>query len=582
MHRSASPPNHYKYWAFIACSRHDLHHGKALISALERYRIPKAACAASPYLCASSRSIAGFFLDAEEIADSTNIGGELRKRLAESFLLIVIGSPHSAQSQWIGEEIRYFRQHVDADRVLCLIVDGEPNAIDKQLPPEQECFHPALQFDNEALDDTRQEPLASDCRSGRDEPRNAMLKLLAGIIQVRFRNLSQRDREYRLKHASVLMVAALLALAILLYGLVFWRGELDQRRTRRYLAALNTAEEAISRRNPAAARASLSAVPQTRRSTFVWRFLMQHCGCPISTATTTEQMTSAAGSYTAFDCSRDGRRVLAVSLHGEIVIYEARSLRVLHRMANNRTLRGARWLPGSDDVLVSGETTLERWDFIAGQAQFVVGSYNGGIRALDVMPPGDYAATLNEIGSVSIWELAKGEQLDTLVYDGHYPCSLTFSHDGRTLAIGYHNGEIGLWDTARWQLRTTLRGGPKAVTSVAFTPDDQRLLTGSDEGMIRVWNIRRARQVDTLRLAAPVQYALSISPDGRECAIAAGEMLEVWDLPAGCKVLAVPATPAMCIDVRFAPDGQRLFYRDGHGRIGILEAADHPGKGEDR
>ena len=66
-------------------------------------------------------------------------------------------------------------------------MDGEPNATDKPGMEEEECFPEAARYEiceNGELIDKRTEPIAADAREGKDGKRNALLKLIAGLINV--------------------------------------------------------------------------------------------------------------------------------------------------------------------------------------------------------------------------------------------------------------------------------------------------------------------------------------------------------------------------------------------------------------
>ena len=102
--------------------------------------------------------------------------------------MIVICSPHAAASRWVNEEIRTFKAMGRADRIFCLIVDGEPFASMIEKSEEVECLPPALRFHAEpdgTLTDRRSDPLAADAREGKDGRSSALLKLIAGILNVR-------------------------------------------------------------------------------------------------------------------------------------------------------------------------------------------------------------------------------------------------------------------------------------------------------------------------------------------------------------------------------------------------------------
>lgn len=136
-----------------------------------------------------------------------------RQPLVESASLVVICSPHAVRSVRVDREIREYKRLHGEDSVLCCIVDGEPNASDKAGIEDQECFPEALRYRVDAdggLSADRTEPIAADLRPGKDGWSNGMLKVMAGVLGVRYDNLRQRERLRRRRYLRT--VAAGLAL----------------------------------------------------------------------------------------------------------------------------------------------------------------------------------------------------------------------------------------------------------------------------------------------------------------------------------------------------------------------------------
>jgi len=113
--------------------------------------------------------------------------------------LIVICSLQAAKSRWVDQEIETFRKFDGHNRILAIIMEGEPNAGD-----ERECFPPALRSC---------EPIAADARPQGDGKASAKIKLLAGMLGVSFDALNQREtrRQVRRLQATV-AVASLIVL----------------------------------------------------------------------------------------------------------------------------------------------------------------------------------------------------------------------------------------------------------------------------------------------------------------------------------------------------------------------------------
>ena len=207
-----------KYWAFLSYSHRDAKWGDWLHKALETYRVPRRLVGKVSRDGAVPERVYPVFRDREELPVSADLGANINEALGESRYLIVICSPQSAQSRWVNEEIKTFKKLGRDDRILALIVDGEPNASDGKpdFAAEQECFPEALRFrfyPNGEQTPERTEPIAADAREGKDGRNNARLKLLAGLLGVNYDDLKQREQERRLRRARRIVAAALVLIA---------------------------------------------------------------------------------------------------------------------------------------------------------------------------------------------------------------------------------------------------------------------------------------------------------------------------------------------------------------------------------
>lgn len=209
------------------------------------------------------------FQDEKELPASSDLSSTIRRALEDSECLVVICSPRSANSAYVNEEIRYFKELGRHDRILPITIDGEPNASDRNKPgsdSSQECFGAALRYSvgaEKQLDPTRRDadPLCADARWG--EPKKevarqdlhraegalatAKLRLIAGILGIGFDDLANRDTSRQLKEAKVRAKRArtiaagflLLAIAAIAGGVyALWQ----ERRARDTLAKANFQE----------------------------------------------------------------------------------------------------------------------------------------------------------------------------------------------------------------------------------------------------------------------------------------------------------------------------------------------------
>lgn len=216
------PEDEYKYWAFISYSHRDEEWARWLHKSLETYRVPKKIVGRETRLGAVPRRIFPVFRDRDELPGAADLGGKLKNALRQSRYLIVICSPHSAKSQWVNEEVKTFKALGREDRVLCLIVGGEPFASSKPGSELEECFPPAVRYrvdERGELTDTGTEPIAADARRGKDGRANSKFKLLAGLLDIGYNELKQREKQR--ERARRLRLAAGIAAAFMVTLLTY-------------------------------------------------------------------------------------------------------------------------------------------------------------------------------------------------------------------------------------------------------------------------------------------------------------------------------------------------------------------------
>ena len=216
---SPSQGGEFRYWAFISYSHADAKWGDWLHAALETYRIPARLVRNATPEGAVPKRVFPVFRDREELASSASLGENIENALRLSRALVVICSPRAAASRWVNEEIKLYKSMGHEGRVFCVIVDGEPNApADSGL---LECFPKAalVRLNQKGeLSDEPAEPIAADAREGKDGKRNALLKLIAGIVAVPYDQLRQRERQRQLRRRIRLAASVVAAIVGLIVG----------------------------------------------------------------------------------------------------------------------------------------------------------------------------------------------------------------------------------------------------------------------------------------------------------------------------------------------------------------------------
>lgn len=128
--------NHHKYFAFISYNSKDTAWGKKLQKKLEHYKLPATLCSEHNWQRTPIKPV--FFAPTD--IQPGGLSEELQERLKASQNLIVICSPNSAKSQWVGKEIEFFHNLGRTKNIHFFIVDGIPHSGD----PDTECFNPVV------------------------------------------------------------------------------------------------------------------------------------------------------------------------------------------------------------------------------------------------------------------------------------------------------------------------------------------------------------------------------------------------------------------------------------------------------
>ncbi len=129
--------NQFKYFAFISYNSLDTEWGKRLQKKLEHYRMPATLCSEHGW---ERTPIKPVFFAPTDIQPG-GLTEELQERLRQSRNLIVICSPNSAKSEWVGKEIAFFHGLGRSQQIHFFIVDGKPHSGD----PDTECFNPIVE-----------------------------------------------------------------------------------------------------------------------------------------------------------------------------------------------------------------------------------------------------------------------------------------------------------------------------------------------------------------------------------------------------------------------------------------------------
>lgn len=197
----------YKYYAFISYSSHDTAWGKRLQRKLEGYRMPATLCSEHGW---ERKPLKPVFFAPTDIQPG-GLSDELQERLKASRHLIVICSPHSAQSEWVGKEIAFFHSLERTDNIHFFIIDGIPHSGNK----DTECFNPVIEELGlpEILGANIHEKVYRWPWMNRER---AHVQLITKLLGVEFDTIWQRHRRLLLQKVATYTIGIITVIAALL------------------------------------------------------------------------------------------------------------------------------------------------------------------------------------------------------------------------------------------------------------------------------------------------------------------------------------------------------------------------------
>lgn len=209
---------------------------------------------------------------------------------------------------------------------------------------------------------------------------------------------------------------------------------------------------------------------------------------------------------------------------------------------------------------------------------------SGEVSRLAFSPNGQTLASGGASGSVILWSVSAGKQLQYLAGHTGLVTALAFSPDGRTLASSAWNPDeakgLILWDSSGARKPRGIKAHAGRVRAVVFSPDGKSVVSASwvDENAAIVWDADTTEKIRTIRGASYQIHSLAFTRDGQYLVMgggeAAGSPIIVWDVAGGKAARVLTGGPSGAVTDLAVGASDRTLVSLAGGRLAVwnLEA----------
>lgn len=208
------------------------------------------------------------------------------------------------------------------------------------------------------------------------------------------------------------------------------------------------------------------------------------------------------------------------------------------------------------------------------------------------MPDGKTLISSGWEGTIRLWDVATGKELQRLESDGKAVNGLALSPDGKTLASAVNEGFLRVWDMPTRKCRFSMKGHEGSmVACVAISPDGKWLASGGGGDQARtlmLWELATGKEVRRFGGNLRTVQSVAFSPDSKLLAAASNArrtdnnpkpvpehpgVVRLWDVTTGKLRWEKEEKTGGATSVAFAPNGKTVASSGYDAIIHIRDAA---------
>jgi WD40 repeat protein len=238
-----------------------------------------------------------------------------------------------------------------------------------------------------------------------------------------------------------------------------------------------------------------------------------------------------------------GGTIATAGADGKLLLWSLPADKVIHTLQAGGAVRALAVAPDGKLAASAGDDpAVQLWDTATGKPGAKLQGATDWILAIAFSPDGKTLAAGGYDGQVRTWEVATGKKLQEVSAQPPAPMNappraanvvsaLTFSPDGKTIAVGGSDPQIHLFNTADGKFVRSLAGHTGTVTALTFHPSGTVLASASKDRTVRLWSPANGQMLKALEgHGAWVQGVTFFAQGTRLASVSADQTVKLWDL----------------------------------------------------
>lgn len=229
--------------------------------------------------------------------------------------------------------------------------------------------------------------------------------------------------------------------------------------------------------------------------------------------------------------STDGAFMGAINLAGEVGVWSDEGYRLVYSETGSSSSENSlAWHPTRPLLCAAISETIILWN-AAAEVPSRLGRLNSASYGISWSPDGRRLAIADEAGGIGIWDVENSTRLQHAhVHEGP-ASSVCWTPDGMTLVTGgYRDAVIHVLNARDLRVSATLQGHASSVGDVTMSSDGRLIASSSADKTVRVWDLSKRQPIAVLEGHLGSVLTVRFSPDASILAsLSLSTGLSVWN-----------------------------------------------------